>query len=48
MQYREEEAQFEVRFTDLAAKTDTIGNFQYVVVATGHFSYPYIPELKGI
>ena len=22
--------------------------FDFVVVATGHYSYPYLPDLKGI
>ena len=46
--YSESAGQFTVRSTDLASKEDTGEQFDYVVVATGHFSTPNVPSFEGI
>ena len=46
--YSENAGQFTVRSTDLASKEDTEEQFDYVVVATGHFSTPNVPSFEGI
>ncbi len=40
--------QFLVRAVDLVNQTDTEEMFDYVVVATGHFSVPHLPTFSGI
>lgn len=48
VQYKEDVSKFEVRFTDMALNKDTVDLYDYVVVATGHYSYPNLPDFKGI
>jgi len=48
VQFLENVSKFEVRYTDMARNKDTIEQFDYVVVATGHYSYPNLPDFKGI
>ena len=39
---------FRVRSTKVGENTDTEEDFDYVVVATGHFSVPNVPSFEGI
>lgn len=39
---------FEVTVEDLRAKTTTTERFDRVVVGTGHFSFPNVPDFEGI
>ena len=40
--------QFEISSLNKKNNTISTSNFDYLVVATGHFSVPYIPEYKGM
>ena len=46
--YSESAGNFSVRSTDLTDGTDQTEEFDYVVVATGHFSVPNVPSFPGI
>ncbi len=39
---------FELSYQDKANNKILVDNFDFVVVSTGHFSVPYIPEYKGM
>ena len=39
---------FEVTYLDKTNDKTSIDSFDYVVVSTGHFSVPFIPEYKGM
>jgi Predicted flavoprotein involved in K+ transport len=41
-------SQFEIFSLNKKDNTISTTNFDYLVVATGHFSVPYIPEYKGM
>ncbi|HIK41889.1 NAD(P)-binding domain-containing protein [Thermoleptolyngbya sp. M55_K2018_002] len=42
------EGQFRVRVKDLVADQERVETFDFVVVATGHFSIPNLPKFEGI
>ena len=46
--YNNEDKLFTVRVTDLRKKTDSKCTFDYVIVASGHFSTPNVPSLPGL
>ena len=48
VQFSNATGQFTVRATDLVDNVDIEEIFDYVVVATGHFSVPNIPQFEGI
>ncbi len=48
VEYQAERRRFKVLSTDLAKGTDRVEEFDYVVVATGHFSVPNVPYFEGI
>ena len=48
VQFNEATGQFTLRATNLTDNEDIEEIFDYVVVATGHFSVPNIPQIKGI
>ena len=39
---------FELSYQDKANNKILVDNFDFVVVSTGHFSVPFIPEYKGM
>ena len=41
-------SQYEITSTNKKANTTSKENFDYLVVASGHFSVPYIPEYEGM
>ena len=44
-----ENGKFSVKsFDNLTKSTSCSGDFDYLVVATGHFSYPYMPDFPGL
>lgn len=47
VQFDEETKMFTVRAHHFDDDTDTIEKFDYVVVATGHFSFPNMPKFPG-
>ena len=46
--YNNEDKLFTVRVADLTKKTEETRKFDYVIVATGHFSIPHIPSCPGL
>ncbi len=48
VKYDETSGLFTVRSRDLLTDTETSETFDYVVVASGHFSTPNVPEFDGI
>ncbi|MEL6289671.1 MAG: NAD(P)/FAD-dependent oxidoreductase [Pseudomonadota bacterium] len=46
--YLAEDGQFKVVSEDLKTHTLTAENFDNVIVATGHFSVPHVPDFEGI
>ena len=46
--YSDETAQFSLRAVNLVNQADIEETFDYVVVATGHFSVPNVPSFEGI
>lgn len=48
VQYNREDDNFTVTVENLRSKTTSSSEFDRVIVATGHFSYPNVPDVKGI
>ena len=48
VRYSEAAAQFSLRVVNLVDQVDIEETFDYVVVATGHFSVPNVPSFEGI
>nr|WP_261799181.1 MULTISPECIES: NAD(P)/FAD-dependent oxidoreductase [Microbacterium] len=48
VQYNEDTNTFSVTVHDMAANRTETSEFDYVVVGSGHFSYPNVPEFAGI
>ncbi len=48
VEFDQEKDQFKVRVEDLASGKHRIYLFDYVIVATGHFSTPHVPDFEGI
>ena len=48
VQFFDATGQFTLRATNLVNNEDTDELFDYVVVATGHFSVPNVPQIEGI
>ena len=46
--YSDRSGVFSVRATDLEKNEDSVEEFDYVVIATGHFSVPNVPSFEGI
>ncbi len=47
VEYCQEESNFRIVAEDLEGGTETDENFDHVVVASGHFSTPNVPEFEG-
>jgi len=48
VQFDEETQKFSVTVEDLVAHTTETSEFDHVIVGSGHFSYPNVPEFDGI
>ena len=48
VQYDREDDTFTVTVENLRSKTTSSSEFDRVIVATGHFSFPNVPDVKGI
>jgi trimethylamine monooxygenase len=48
VQYNREDDTFTVTVENLRSKTTSSSEFDRVIVATGHFSFPNVPDVKGI
>ena len=48
VQFNDTTGQFTLRATNLTDNEDIEEIFDYVVVATGHFSVPNLPQIEGI
>ena len=48
VEYHEDSEDFTVTVEDLQTGETTAERFDYVVVGTGHFTYPNVPEFEGI
>ena len=46
--FDEDQKKFEVKVTDLVENAELNETFDYLVVATGHFSVPNVPEFPGM
>lgn len=46
--YLDKEDKFEVTSFDYNTKTSVTERFDYVIVGTGHFSTPYVPDFDGM
>lgn len=47
VRYNEDSADFSVTTRDSVTDTETVENFDHVIVATGHFSTPNVPYYEG-
>lgn len=48
VQFHEDTETFTVTVEDLRSKQTTSATFDHVIVATGHFSFPNVPDVPGI
>jgi len=48
VEYDTQQSLFTMRTQDLITGKENVDQFDYVVVATGHFSFPNVPEVEGI
>lgn len=48
VEFNDETEQFIVTVEDLKKQVTTVEHFDDVIVATGHFSFPHVPEFEGI
>ena len=48
VEYNREEDNFTVTVENLKSQTTSSSEFDRVIIATGHFSFPNVPDFKGI